>query len=138
LPGYSIFTGEQTENTLFRPCFKAQDSGFPRRRFTPNFFDIQKASVFTNPPKSGGCDVVEDLCEGLPAQGEKDFFETSILSLAGSEKKKRTTPFHAARWCEAHAAPRQKNAKRSRYGLTMMQVRAFPTSKSAKRLASVY
>jgi hypothetical protein len=39
-----------------------------------NFFDIQKATVFTNPAKSGGGDVEEDLREGLPAQGEKDFF----------------------------------------------------------------
>ena len=66
---------------------KAQDSGFPRRRFTPNFFDIQKASVFTNPLKSGGGDVVEDLREELPAQGERTFIETSTSSLAGSKQK---------------------------------------------------
>jgi hypothetical protein len=85
VPGYTIFTGEQSENTLFWNFFEAQDSGFTRRRFAPDFFDIQKASVFTNPPKSGGGDVVEDFREGLPAQGEKYFFETSISSLAGSK-----------------------------------------------------
>jgi hypothetical protein len=76
--------------------FKAQDSGLPRRRFTPNLFDIQKANIFTNLSKSGGGDVLEDLRKGLPEQGETGLFETSISSLAGSKKKKRTTPFRAA------------------------------------------
>jgi hypothetical protein len=82
---YTIFTDEQSEKTLFCHFFKAQDNDFPLFRFTPNFFDIQKTSDFTNPPKSGGGDVVEDLRKGLPAQGETGFFETSISSLAGSK-----------------------------------------------------
>ena len=74
--------------------FQGQDNDFPLFRFMystvdstsiPNFFDIQKASVSTNPPKSGGGDVVEDLRKGLPAQGETGFFETSSSSLAGSK-----------------------------------------------------
>jgi hypothetical protein len=65
----------------------------PRQRlsspsFYPKlFFDIQKASVFTNPRKSGGGDVLKDLRKGLPAQGETGFFETSISSRAGSKEK---------------------------------------------------
>jgi len=87
VPVYTIFTVEQSEMTLFCHLFKAQYSGFPRRRFTPNLFDIQKASVFTNPRKSGGGDVLKDLRKGLPAQGETGFFETSISSRAGSKEK---------------------------------------------------
>ena len=83
-PGTQFSQVNSQQIRYFDIFSKAQDidSGFPRRRFTPNFFDIQKASVFTNPLKSGGGDVVEDLREGLPAQGEKDL---SISSLAGWE-----------------------------------------------------
>jgi hypothetical protein len=55
--------------------------------------------------------------KGFPRRVKRAFLKPVFHRLQG-RKKKRTTPIHAARWCEAHAAPRQKNAKRSRHGLT--------------------
>jgi hypothetical protein len=109
--------GEQSENTLFRHLLVLQkapkkiarlSSPRPARRrvvvFAQTFLTFisggERFNVSINPPKSDGGDVEEFLTEGLPAQGETDFFETNISSLIFGrgkvEKKKRTKPFHAA------------------------------------------
>jgi hypothetical protein len=49
-----------------------------RRLLSPNVLDNQETSVSINPTKSSGGAVMEDIREGLAAQGETDFFETSI------------------------------------------------------------